>query len=241
MRQNDSAFIFESFKKMDILLSPYQVSQFLSYCSLLLARNEVMNLTAITDFEDIVIKHFADSVLISKVIDFREVHSLIDVGSGAGFPGIPLKIVFPDLDVLLLDSLNKRVQFLNDALSQLHLTHISAVHARAEDAGRSPAFRDHFDLCVSRAVAPLPVLSEYCLPFVRRSGFFAAYKSSEIHDELEASRHAVHLLGGILSSPQELFLPGTDIRRSFVLIGKEKDTPSKYPRKAGIPQKSPLS
>ncbi|MCD8106315.1 MAG: 16S rRNA (guanine(527)-N(7))-methyltransferase RsmG [Lachnospiraceae bacterium] len=243
--------IRDYFKKIGILLSNRQTEQFLRYYHLLIEKNQVMNLTAITDFEEVVLKHFIDSVLAASCsvsisgldfsLDSSCSYSVIDVGTGAGFPGIPLKIVFPELRVVLLDSLNKRVRFLNEVVECLELHNISAVHSRAEDAARNPGYRETFDICVSRAVANLSSLAEYCLPFVRQKGFFLSYKSADVEEECEAAKTAIHLLGGKISQIEKAVLPGTEIERSFVVIRKEKRTSNQYPRKAGIPSKNPLS
>ncbi|MCC8045158.1 MAG: 16S rRNA (guanine(527)-N(7))-methyltransferase RsmG [Clostridiales bacterium] len=249
--------IKSAFETAGITLSTCQAEQFFQYYRLLVETNKVMNLTAITDFENVVLKHFLDSVLIYHFFDFKQnqsselgseksgsgfdcFHSIIDVGTGAGFPGIPLKIVFPELHVVLLDSLNKRVGFLNTVIDKLELKDISAVHSRAEDAARDMKYRDSFDLCVSRAVANLSSLSEYCLPFVKPGGLFVSYKSSDIDLECENAKRAIHLLGGKMERVEKCVLPMSDIERSFVIIRKEKETSRKYPRKAGIPSKNPL-
>ena len=199
-----------------------------------------MNLTGITEYEDVVEKHFVDSLSIIKAIDLSGIHIVIDVGTGAGFPGIPLKIAFPHLRVVLLDSLNKRIKFLDEVISQLGLTEIRTIHGRAEEYARKEEYREQFDLCVSRAVANLSTLSEYCLPYIQVGGIFVPYKSGEIDDEVEQSKKAVRILGGNIKDVMKFELPGTDIHRSFVLIHKEQHTQKKYPRKAGIPAKEPL-
>jgi 16S rRNA (guanine527-N7)-methyltransferase len=165
---------------------------------------------------------------------------LIDIGTGAGFPGIPLKIAFPHLNIVLLDSLNKRILFLQEVIEKLQLEHITAIHGRAEDAAKNKEYREQFDLCVSRAVANLSSLSEYCLPFVKKAGLFISYKSTHIDDEIQGAKKALYLLGGKFKDKQEFMLPDSDIGRSFLVIEKEKTTPSKYPRKAGLPSKEPL-
>ena len=202
-----------------------------------------MNLTAITEFEDVIIKHYIDSVsLVKAVPDLgTKEYKIIDIGTGAGFPGIPLKIMFPQLKITLLDSLNKRVQFLNEVISELKLEDIEAVHGRAEDFARQNSFRESYDLCVSRAVANLSTLSEYCLPFVKPNGLFISYKSEKIKDEYEEAKKAIMILGGKYKDQVEFILPGSDIYRNLFLIKKEKNTPLKYPRKAGLPSKEPIS
>ena len=217
-----------------------QLERFHKFYQLLIEWNKVMNLTGITEYEDVVEKHFVDSLSIIKAIDLSGIHTVIDVGTGAGFPGIPLKIAFPHLRVVLLDSLNKRIKFLDEVISQLGLTEICTIHGRAEEYARKEEYREQFDLCVSRAVANLSTLSEYCLPYIQVGGIFVPYKSGEIDDEVEQSKKAVRILGGNIKEVMKFELPGTDIHRSFVLIHKEQHTQKKYPRKAGIPAKEPL-
>lgn len=221
-------------------LSDQQVSQFLQYYELLVEKNKVMNLTGITEYEEVVLKHFVDSLSIVQSLNLDGKKRMIDVGTGAGFPGIPLKIAFPDLEIVLLDSLNKRILFLKEVIEKLQLSHIEAVHARAEDAARNRDYREQFDISVSRAVANLSSLSEYCLPFVKKGGFFVSYKSTNVDEELNHAKHAFYLLGGKLEKKTEFTLPGSDIGRSFIIVKKERTTPSKYPRKAGLPSKEPL-
>lgn len=217
-----------------------QLERFHKFYQLLIEWNKVMNLTGITEYEDVVEKHFVDSLSIIKAIDLSGIHTVIDVGTGAGFPGIPLKIAFPHLRVVLLDSLNKRIKFLDEVISQLELTEIRTIHGRAEEYARKEEYREQFNLCVSRAVANLSTLSEYCLPYIQVGGMFVPYKSGEIDDEVEQSKKAVRILGGNIKEVMKFELPGTDIHRSFVLIHKEQHTQKKYPRKAGIPAKEPL-
>ena len=217
-----------------------QIEQMTDFFQMLVEKNRVMNLTAITDPEDALVRHFLDSLMLVRVIDPDNTDSLIDVGTGAGFPGIPLKIVFPSLKTVLLDSLDKRIRFLNDVIEALGLTDTEAVHARAEDAGRDLLLREQFDLAVSRAVSSLPVLTEYCMPFVRIGGSFVSYKSDQVEEELQAAKKAVYLTGGKTAKTDCFRLPGSDIGRSLIRIDKIRSTPSVYPRKAGIPSKKPL-
>lgn len=223
-----------------VKLSNGQVDQFNRYYELLVKKNEVMNLTAITDYHEVCLKHFADSISLSQYYDMSSVDSLIDVGTGAGFPGIPLKILFPHLNVTLLDSLNKRLLFLEDVIDELDLDNIKTVHSRAEEAGRMKNLRENYDLCVSRAVANLSTLSEYCLPLVKVGGIFISYKAGEVEDEINSAKHAIKKLGGKIKSVEEFSLPDSDISRSFVIIEKVNETSNLYPRKPGTPNKKPL-
>ncbi len=229
-------------KQLHLELSKKQILQFISYYELLIDWNSRMNLTAITEFEDVLKKHFIDSLsLISAVSDLaQKQYDLIDVGTGAGFPGIPLKIAFPNLKITLLDSLNKRIQFLNEVICKLELQDIEAVHGRAEDFAKPDQFRERFDLCVSRAVANLATLSEYCIPFVKSGGFFISYKSEKVNVELEEAKKAISVLGGSFQKNIEFLLPHSDITRNFIVIQKKNKTPLKYPRKAGLPSKEPI-
>ncbi len=233
-------YLFEKgLTDLKIDLSNHQKQQFVDYYELLIERNNVMNLTAITEFRDVVIKHFIDSLSISKVSQLS-CEKIIDLGTGAGFPGIPLKIAFPELDMLLLDSLNKRILFLDEVIEKLQLDKVFARHGRAEDYGRDKIYREQFDLCVSRAVAKLSSLSEYCLPFVKKDGYFISYKSGSIEEELQESSHAFQLLGAKVDNIIEFQLPGTDIERMLVCLKKYSNTSKLYPRSAGKPTKEPL-
>ena len=233
--------IFEKkLMELGITLTEQQKQQFDKFYELLVEWNKVMNLTGITEYEEVNEKHFVDSLSIVKAIDMNQVHSVIDVGTGAGFPGIPLKIAFPHLKVVLLDSLNKRINFLNTVIDELGLDDISTIHGRAEDFAKKAEYREQFELCVSRAVANLATLSEYCIPYVKKGGMFVPYKSGEIDEELEQSKKAVHVLGGKIQDVVKFQLPGTEIGRSFVSIKKLQNTAKKYPRKAGLPAKEPI-
>lgn len=233
--------IFEKkLNELGIVLSEVQKEQFDRFYELLVEWNKVMNLTGITEYEEVNEKHFVDSLSIVKTVDMETVHTVIDVGTGAGFPGIPLKIAFPHLKIVLLDSLNKRIKFLNEVIDQLGLTDISTIHGRAEDYAKQAEYREQFDLCVSRAVANLSTLSEYCIPYVKVGGMFIPYKSGEIDEEVAQAKKAVHLLGGKLENVVKFQLPESEISRSFVKIKKISNTTKKYPRKSGLPAKEPL-
>lgn len=231
----------QKLEQLGIVLTETQKQQFDKFYELLVEWNKVMNLTGITEYEEVNEKHFVDSLSIVKAIDLNKVSSVIDVGTGAGFPGIPLKIVFPHLKVVLLDSLNKRINFLNTVIDKLELQDISTIHGRAEDFAKKLEYREQFDLCVSRAVANLATLSEYCIPYVKKDGMFVPYKSGEIDEELDQSKKAIHILGGKTQNVVKFQLPGTEIGRSFVVIKKLQNTVKKYPRKAGLPSKEPIS
>lgn len=217
-----------------------QMNQFNDFYEMLVEKNKVMNLTAITEYDEVVLKHFIDSIVIYKRISEDNVESIMDVGTGAGFPGIPLKILFPEIRLTLLDSLNKRILFLNEVIHNLGLENIECIHGRAEDIGHLPEYREQYDLTVSRAVENLSSLSEYCIPFVRVGGKFISYKSGNIDDELNDAKTAIHLLGSGIEDVEKYTLPDSDMQRSIVVIRKEKKLSNKYPRKAGMPAKQPL-
>ena len=223
-----------------VTLTDKQIEQFEKYYELLVEWNKVMNLTGITEFDEVMQKHFVDSVAAAKYAEMEKVNRLIDVGTGAGFPGIPLKIVYPHIQVTLLDSLNKRIKFLEEVVDNLGLTGIETVHGRAEDAAKKAEYREQFDLSVSRAVANLASLTEYCLSFVKVGGKFVSYKSVSVDEEITQSKKAVYVLGGEIGKVEKFNLPESDMERALVIIEKKRSTPKKYPRKAGMPTKEPL-
>lgn len=237
MNYNTTKFI-NDLKEIGIELSDEQLEQFLTYYEMLIEKNKVMNLTAITDFDEVLEKHFEDSLSLIQAVDLEKSQTVIDLGTGAGFPGIPLKIAFPNLQITLADSLNKRILFLDDVIRELGLVGIDTVHGRAEDLAKNSDYREKFDLCVSRAVANLSTLSEYCLPFVKIGGKFISYKAGECDEEVAASKSSVFLLGGKISDIKKFELGESG--RAFVIIDKASGTPKKYPRKAGTPSKNPL-
>lgn len=240
MAQYDTTWFEKGLAELEITLNEKQIEQFLTYYELLVEWNKVMNLTAITEYEEVINKHFLDSVASVKVCDYSKPMKILDLGTGAGFPGIPLKIAFPEQEIVLLDSLNKRVKFLNTVIETLGLTGIRAIHGKAEDYARHADYREQFDLCVSRAVANLSTLSEYCLPYVKTGGHFIPYKSGRIQEELTEAKTAIKILGGSLEKTEKFQLADTDMERSFVVIRKIQPTGKKFPRKAGLPSKEPI-
>ena len=241
----DLTLFEKGLEELKIQLNDKQKKQFITYYEYLVEKNKVMNLTAITEYDEVILKHFLDSLSIVKVNVFDQEKlkgkSVIDIGTGAGFPGIPLKIAFPELKITLLDSLNKRVNFLNEVIDLLGLTNVSAVHGRAEDYAKQKEYRENYDFCVSRAVANLSTLSEYCIPFVKVGGSFISYKSGKIAEEQAQAENAVKILGGKITDVIKFPLMDTDMDRSFVVIEKTRPTAKKYPRKAGLPSKEPLA
>ncbi|MBQ6844055.1 MAG: 16S rRNA (guanine(527)-N(7))-methyltransferase RsmG [Agathobacter sp.] len=237
MEYNFNQFLSE-LNNIGVELSKKQLEQFRIYYEMLVEKNKVMNLTGITEWDEVLEKHFLDSISLIRVYNLRQNISVIDMGTGAGFPGIPLKIAFPELKVTLADSLNKRVLFLQEVIDALELKEIEAIHGRAEDLARDKKYREQYDLSVSRAVANLSTLTEYCLPFVKLGGQFISYKSGEVDAEVTESKSAVFLLGGKVKEVVKFELGESG--RSFIVIDKVKGTPKTYPRKAGTPSKKPL-
>lgn len=228
----------DELNKLSITLSEKQLEQFRIYYEMLVEKNKVMNLTGITEWDEVLEKHFLDSISLIRAIDLSNEIRVIDMGTGAGFPGLPLKIAFPNLKITLADSLNKRVKFLQDVIDELGLENIEAIHGRAEDLAKDKNFRQQYDLSVSRAVANLSTLSEYCLPFVKIGGQFISYKSGDCDEEVETSKKAVFVLGGKIKEVIKFELGESG--RSFIVIDKVNGTPKEYPRKAGMPAKNPI-
>ena len=225
-------------RKIDIEFNDKQINQFYGYMNLLLEWNEKINLTTIVEPEDVILKHFIDSLTINKYIENDK--TIADVGTGGGFPGIPLKIYRPDLKVILVDSLNKRINFLNEVIAKLDLRDINTVHSRIEDFGKDKKYRENFDYVTARAVANLTTLSEYLIPISKVNGMCICMKGNDIEEEVNNSKNAINLLGGKITKVDEFKLPNSDISRNVIIIDKIKNTPNKYPRKAGIPSKEPL-
>lgn len=237
---NEQTFI-DTLKDSGITLSDKQISQFETYFEMLVEWNEKINLTAVTEKEEVYLKHFFDSVTPSLYIDFNEIETICDVGAGAGFPSIPLKIVYPHLQITIVDSLNKRIKFLNELAASLDLDKVNFVHDRAETFGKSQQYRESFDLVTARAVARLSVLSELCLPLVKKGGQFVALKGSQGNEELEDAQFAISVLGGEVKTVNEFTLPLEESMRQIITIDKLRQTPKKYPRKPGTPNKEPLT
>ena len=236
---NEEQFI-QALHEKGIELTTTQVGQFRKYFELLVEWNEKMNLTAITDEPSVYLKHFYDSISASFYEDFSDSYSVCDVGAGAGFPSIPLKICFPDLKVTIVDSLNKRIQFLTHLSKELELTNVHFVHARAEEFGQNSAYREKYDIVTARAVARLSVLAELCIPLVKIGGRFIAMKASSASDELKDAKKALQLLGSDKSAEYTFLLPIENSERTLYVFSKIKSTPKRYPRKPGIPNKTPI-
>lgn len=237
----DLTILEEGCKELGITLDENQKKQFTDFYEYLVEKNKVMNLTGITEFQEVLIKHFLDSLACVKAVDMSRIKRIMDIGTGAGFPGVPLKIAFPHLEACLLDSLKKRVNFLEETFQMLKLENITAIHGRAEEYAKNKQYRETYDLCVSRAVSNLATLSEYCLPYVKTGGYFISYKSGTVQEEVEQAQKAVKILGGKIQDIVYFQLPDSEIQRSLVVIEKIKATPGRYPRKAGTPLKEPLS
>ena len=235
----DYSYLKNTIIDWNINLDDNQINQLDLFYEMLVEKNKVMNLTAITEFDEVIVKHFADSLSIGKVMP-SNINTVCDLGTGAGFPGIPMAIAYPNIQFTLIDSLNKRIKFLQEVVDALGIKNVTLVHARAEEAGRNKLYREKFDLVVSRAVANISTLSEYCLPLVKLNGYFISFKSGDIKEEVSLSGNAIQKLGGSMEEPIYFSLPDTDISRSFIIIDKKKSTPKAYPRKAGTPSKEPL-
>ncbi len=224
---------------LNIEYNDFQLKQTDSFYEMLIEKNKVMNLTRITGKEDFYIKHILDSLLITRCISISK-QKMIDIGTGAGFPGVPIKIFFPDVEMVLVDSLNKRLNFINEVIDTLHLNSVKTIHGRAEDLGHDKTLRESFDLCTSRAVADLPVLSELCIPFVKTEGIFAAYKSIDSNEEISRSGSAINKLSSSILRVADLIIPETDIHRNIVLIKKTGHISKKYPRSPKSISNNPL-
>lgn len=238
MNKNFSEKMKQLANDINIKLDEKQVTGFYKYMNLLLEWNEKINLTAITEVDDIIIKHFIDSITALKYIENGS--KIIDVGTGAGFPGIPLAIINPNLKITLMDSLNKRIIFLNEVIKKLEIKNIETIHGRAEEFGKNGKYREKYDIAISRAVANMSTLSEYLIPFVKENGKCIYMKGPEIEEELESAKYAINELGGKIQSIEKMKLPKTDIKRNIIIVKKVQKTNIKYPRKSGTPAKEPL-
>lgn len=237
---NERELLIEGCELLGIEINNKEVDIFLEYMSILLEWNKKINITSITDKKDFIIKHFLDSLTCIKTFDFKGTEKIIDIGTGGGFPGVPLKIMMPEIKLTLLDSTQKKVKFLNELVKKLTIENVISIHGRAEDYGNEKSYREKYDIAVSRAVAPMNILLEYCLPFVKKGGIFIAQKSSEIETELNEAKNSLKRLGGKIEQDIRLELPFSNDGRSIIIIRKTNKTPNNYPRRAGIPQKKPL-
>ncbi len=238
---NSSLILQEGSKKLGFNLQSKQISQFLKYMELLVEWNEKINLTAIVEEEDILIKHFLDSLSCVKIPEIKDGMRVIDVGTGAGFPGIPIHIYYPDIQLTLLDSLQKRIKFLQEVYHHIEIKNVQYEHGRAEDFGNNVKFREKYDIALARAVAELSTLCEYCLPFVKVGGYFICQKGPNVDEELKNAKRALKILGGEVTERIDVKLPFRDIKHNIIVIKKIKQTPTQYPRKAGTPTKNPLA
>ena len=228
-------------KALNISSTDDQIDRLVRFYEMVVETNKVMNLTSITDWDEFVDKHFLDSLVLESVFpEVKDVNKAIDIGTGAGFPGIPLAIMYPNIEFTLLDTLTKRINFLDEVCKELELDNISLIAGRAEDYGKDSSYREQYDLCVTRAVAEINVLSEFTIPFVKENGKIVFYKSNSVKEELEQGNNSINTLGGKLNNNIEVLIPNTEYKRNIIIIDKVENTPSKYPRKAGIPKKRPL-
>lgn len=226
------------FKELQIEIQEKQIMQFYQYMNLLMEWNDKINLTSIIEPKEIIEKHFIDSLTVIKQIEKHA--KIIDIGTGAGFPGIPIKIIYPEAKIILVDSLRKRINFLNTVINEIALKDVKTIHSRAEDLGKDIEYREKFDISIARAVSPLNTLIEYLIPFVKISGKCICMKGPNSNDEIEKSERAIRILGGEIEKIEEFVIPETQIRRKIIIIKKIVETDKKYPRKAGIPSKNPL-
>lgn len=236
----DMKLLREQGEEYGIMLNDMQLAQFEAFYRLLIEWNGRMNLTAITDREQVIYRHFADSLMVAEFINFDNCPEIIDIGTGAGFPGIPLKIAFPNIKLTLMDSLNKRINFLNAVIGELKLADVTAIHGRAEEYGRDDDYRERYDVALSRAVANLTALSEYCIPFVKKGGLFISYKAGGCEDEIREAKKMIRTLGGRIENNFKKSLitnENESIDRQFIFIRKDENTPAAYPRRTAVIKK----
>ncbi len=239
----DDTLLIDGLNELNIQYNDTMLDQLHTYYDMMVETNKVMNLTAITEYQDVCTKHWLDSLCIVKAnqyIDLSNDIKILDIGTGAGFPGVPIKIFFPNIEITLLDSLNKRIRFLEEVVRECNLTNVTCVHGRAEELSRKDEYREQYDLCVSRAVTRMASLAELSLPFVKRNGFFIPYKSGEAETEVNEAKKAIDTLGGKLITTETFTVPQSDLGRSLIIVQKVLNTPSKYPRGGGKPMNSPI-
>ena len=236
----DAKILTDALDELGIRYDDEKIKKLIRYYEMLVEKNKVMNLTAITEFREVMIKHFADSLSVLKYINFDNKSRVLDLGTGAGFPGIPLKIFLDETEFVLIDSVNKKLNFIKEVIDELNLKNITVLHARAEELGHNNDYREKFDFVLSRAVANLSTLSEYTLPFIKKDGIFISYKAAIVNDEIKDAEKAIKILGAKIESQEKFYLPIINDERDFVFIRKINKTPGKYPRKSGVPSKEPL-
>ncbi len=235
--------LIDGLNDLQIKYNDTMLNQLHTYYDMMVETNKVMNLTAITEYQDVCIKHWLDSLCIVKAnqyIDLSKNIKILDIGTGAGFPGVPIKILFPDIEITLLDSLNKRIRFLEEVVRECNLTNVTCIHGRAEELSRKSEYREQYDLCVSRAVTRMASLTELSLPFVKENGYFIPYKSGEAEAEVNEAKKAIDIMGGKLIATENFTVPKSDLGRSLIIVQKISNTPSKYPRGGGKPMNAPI-
>lgn len=232
--------LIAALEQLNITYNEETIEKYRKYMDGIIEWNEKINLTSITDRDEFIVKHYIDSIMCVPCKEFQNAKKIIDVGTGGGFPGIPLAIAAPDKEFVLMDSLNKRIKIINMLCAEIGINNVTAIHARAEELARNKNYRESYDLCVSRAVANLSTLSEYCLPFIKKGGYFLSYKGPDSKKEIIDARNAINILGGKIQRDEKATLENFNLEHKIIYIEKVKKTPAKYPRKAGTPSKEPL-